>query len=174
MATNNSVNSPLSGTTGTGNFVGSTSPSITTPSLGTLNDTSSQAMLQFIPSAGGNWITMENLSTPRVTAAGAGSNIGITLKAKGDASISLVTASTTYAFQVYSGASSAHNTLLYFPTSSATTSITFPDLTGTVQLSSNTGTSGQVLTSNGTGVAPSYQTAASGADAAFSFLLMGG
>lgn len=29
MATNNSVNSPLSGTTGTGNFVGSTSPTLT-------------------------------------------------------------------------------------------------------------------------------------------------
>lgn len=35
MATNNSVNSPLSGTTGTGNFVGSNSPSLTTPALGT-------------------------------------------------------------------------------------------------------------------------------------------
>jgi hypothetical protein len=35
MATNNSVNSPLSGTTGSGNFVGSTSPTLTTPILGT-------------------------------------------------------------------------------------------------------------------------------------------
>lgn len=35
MATNNVVNSPLSGTTGTGNFVGSTSPTLVTPALGT-------------------------------------------------------------------------------------------------------------------------------------------
>lgn len=33
MTTNNSVNSTLSGTTGSGNFVGSTSPAITTPDL---------------------------------------------------------------------------------------------------------------------------------------------
>ena len=35
MATNNAVNSPLNGTTGTGNFVGSTSPTLVTPALGT-------------------------------------------------------------------------------------------------------------------------------------------
>jgi hypothetical protein len=35
MTTNNAVNSPLSGTTGTGNFVGSTSPTLITPALGT-------------------------------------------------------------------------------------------------------------------------------------------
>ncbi len=35
MTTNNAVNSPLSGTTGTGNFVGSTSPTLVTPILGT-------------------------------------------------------------------------------------------------------------------------------------------
>lgn len=35
MATNNAVNTSLSGQTGTGNFVGSTSPSLVTPALGT-------------------------------------------------------------------------------------------------------------------------------------------
>lgn len=35
MATNNSVNTSLSGQTGTGNFVGSTSPTLVTPALGT-------------------------------------------------------------------------------------------------------------------------------------------
>ena len=35
MATNNSVNTGLSGFTGTGNFVGSTSPTLVTPALGT-------------------------------------------------------------------------------------------------------------------------------------------
>ncbi len=35
MATNNGVNTGLSGTTGTGNFVGSNSPTLVTPALGT-------------------------------------------------------------------------------------------------------------------------------------------
>lgn len=35
MATNNAVNTSLSGQTGTGNFVGATSPSLVTPALGT-------------------------------------------------------------------------------------------------------------------------------------------
>lgn len=35
MTTNNAVNNSLSGQTGTGNFVGSTSPTLTTPNLGT-------------------------------------------------------------------------------------------------------------------------------------------
>jgi hypothetical protein len=35
MATNNAVNTSLSGQTGTGNFVGSTSPTLVTPALGT-------------------------------------------------------------------------------------------------------------------------------------------
>lgn len=35
MTTNNSLNLPLSGSTGTGNFVGATSPTLITPNLGT-------------------------------------------------------------------------------------------------------------------------------------------
>lgn len=35
MTTNNSVNTPLSGTTGTGHFVGDNSPTLITPALGT-------------------------------------------------------------------------------------------------------------------------------------------
>lgn len=40
MTTNNAVNSGLSGTTGTGNFVGSTSPILITPTLGAASATS--------------------------------------------------------------------------------------------------------------------------------------
>ena len=35
MATNNATNTPLSGSTGSGTFVGSTSPTLVTPALGT-------------------------------------------------------------------------------------------------------------------------------------------
>lgn len=40
MATNNQVNVGLSGSTGSGNFVGSTSPTLVTPTLGVANATS--------------------------------------------------------------------------------------------------------------------------------------
>lgn len=40
MATNNIVNTPLSGQTGTGSFVGSTSPTLVTPTLGAASATS--------------------------------------------------------------------------------------------------------------------------------------
>lgn len=49
MATNNAVNSGLAGTTGTGSFVGSTSPSLVTPTLGAATATS----LTFSPTTGG-------------------------------------------------------------------------------------------------------------------------
>jgi hypothetical protein len=49
MTTNNAVNSPLSGTTGTGNFVGSTSATLVTPTLGAATATS----LAFSPTTGG-------------------------------------------------------------------------------------------------------------------------
>ena len=47
--------------------------------------------------------------------------------------------------------------------------------TGAYQSVASIGTTGQVLTSNGAGALPTFQTpAAGGADAAFSFMLMGG
>lgn len=49
MATNNAVNVGLSGSTGTGNFVGATSPTLVTPILGAATATS----LAFSPTTGG-------------------------------------------------------------------------------------------------------------------------
>jgi hypothetical protein len=49
MATNNSVDVGLSGATGTGNFVGSTSPTLVTPTLGAATATS----VTFSPTTGG-------------------------------------------------------------------------------------------------------------------------
>ncbi len=49
MTTNNSVNSPLAGTTGTGNFVGSNSPTLITPTLGAAIATT----IAFDPTTGG-------------------------------------------------------------------------------------------------------------------------
>lgn len=49
MATNNAVNTSLSGQTGTGTFVGATSPTLVTPTLGAATATS----LAFSPTTGG-------------------------------------------------------------------------------------------------------------------------
>lgn len=146
MATNTSVNSPLSGTTGTGNFVGSTSPAITTPSLGTLNDTSGNAALQFIPSAGGSWVTLQNTSSPQLQAAGSASNIILYLKSKGDAAVSFVTSAVSARpIEIYSGTAGQHLTQFAFSNTAASRVVTFPDLSGTVALSG----ASQTVTFNG-------------------------
>jgi hypothetical protein len=56
MTTNNSVNTGLSGTTGSGNFVGSTSATLVTPTLGAATATS----VTFSPTTGGNVGTTTN------------------------------------------------------------------------------------------------------------------
>lgn len=62
MTTNNSVNSPLSGTTGTGNFVGANTPTLITPVLGAATATS----INFGGSSLGNYIS-ETSWTPVFT-----------------------------------------------------------------------------------------------------------
>lgn len=52
MATNNSVNVPLSGASGTGNFAGSVSPAFTTPSLGVASATTINKVTITAPAAG--------------------------------------------------------------------------------------------------------------------------
>jgi hypothetical protein len=105
MATNDAVNVGLSGVTGSGNFVGSTSPTLVTPALGT-------------PSSG--------LLTSCTGLLVAGGGTGL---------------SSATAYAVLCG---------------GTTS------TGAFQSVSSVGTSGQVLTSNGAGALPTFQTAGAG------------
>ncbi|CAB4127704.1 hypothetical protein UFOVP93_42 [uncultured Caudovirales phage] len=104
MATNDSVNAGLSGVTGTGNFVGSTSPTLVTPALGT-------------PASG----VLTNCTGLPVAGGGTG-----------DASF------TTYG--VICGGTTT---------------------TGALQSIASVGTSGQVLTSNGAGALPTFQSVGS-------------
>lgn len=179
MATNNAVNNSLTGQTGTGSFVGSTSPSLTTPNINQINDPNSNPMVYMyaVPSAVNyfqfvNQVTGQN---PAIEATGSDTNIQLRLSGKGTGTVNIFgTANGTPSMTVQSGPGAQHVTQFQFPATAAGQTVTFPDLSGTVALSSNTGTAGQVLTSNGAGVAPSYQNAAGGADAAFSFMLMGG
>src|SRR5260221_1941556 len=59
MATNNSVNTPLSGTTGTGNFVGANTPTLIAPVIGAATATS----ITFSPTTGGIVGTTTNDNT---------------------------------------------------------------------------------------------------------------
>tara|TARA_R110000823_G_scaffold315159_2_gene445950 strand:+ start:16558 stop:16911 length:354 start_codon:yes stop_codon:yes gene_type:complete len=117
MATRNTVDTSLAGQTGTGSFVGSTSPAFVTPVLGT-------------PTSG----TLTNCTGLPVAGGGTG--------------LASVTA-----YAVLCGGTTSTNPL---------------------QSIASVGTVGQVLVSNGAGALPTFQNASGGADAAFSFLLMGG
>lgn len=91
MTTNNTVNSPLSGTTGTGNFVGSTSPTIVTPVIAQINDINGNTEIAFIstPSAV-NYINISNSAStvaPQVSALGADSNIALNMVGKGTSGV---------------------------------------------------------------------------------------
>lgn len=144
-----------------------------------INDPNNNPMayMYAVPSAV-NYMQFVNAVTgqsPSIEATGSDANIQLKLSGKGTGTVNIFgTANGTPSMTVQSGPGAQHVTQFQFPATAAGQTVTYPDLTGTVQLSSNTGTAGQVLTSNGTGVAPSYQNAAGGTDAAFGFLLMGG
>jgi hypothetical protein len=76
MATNNAVNVGLSGTTGSGSFVGSTSPTLTTPNIGSATATSltvtngtSNTFLN-VTAAGSNTYAVLSLNKPTATSGG--------------------------------------------------------------------------------------------------------
>ena len=85
--TNNAVNTNLSGQTGTGPFVGSTSPTITTPEIVTsINDSNGNIAIHFTPALSAvNYIEISNNTTgnaPVIGSAGADSNIAFQLSNK--------------------------------------------------------------------------------------------
>lgn len=95
MATNNTVNSPLSGTTGTGNFVGSTSPTITTPTIvaPAILDTNLNNELSFTTVAGAvNFVNITNAATgigPSINAGGTDTNIILGINGKGTGGVTI-------------------------------------------------------------------------------------
>ena len=140
MATNNSVNSPLSGTTGTGNFVGSTNPTLITPRIGTIYDASQNlpVISTANPPSAVNYFNFVGQSTgnpPEIQLTGSDTNIGLNLRAKGAGGFQLVSEALTTPLAIYNGTSSQHSTFFIFSNTAASRSVTFPDLSGTVALS---------------------------------------
>lgn len=100
MATNDAVNVGLSGVTGSGNFVGATSPTLITPVLGVatatslkfsgnngLIDSNGNELLALSPTGSAvNYLTLANAAAsglPSLIATGSDSNISWTLQGKG-------------------------------------------------------------------------------------------
>ena len=224
MATNNAVNTSLAGQTGTGKFVGDTSPTLVTPALGTptsgtlssctglplttgvtgvlpstnggtgVNNgsstitlggslTTSGAFTSTFTMTGNTSVTYPTSGTlattsqiPSVTPAAltSTSDTNVTITLGGTPATALLQASSitmgwSGQLAVSRGGSGAASQTAYAVLCGGTTS------TGAYQSVASVGTAGQVLTSNGAGALPTFQTpAAGGADAAFSFMLMGG
>ena len=88
MATNNAVNNGLSGATGTVNFVGSTTPTITTPEIVTgILDVNGNTILGLTPTASAvNYLQVQNGATANavsLTAQGSDANVILSLAGKG-------------------------------------------------------------------------------------------
>lgn len=94
MATNNSVNSPLSGTTGSGNFVGSINPTITNSKIiSSLQDTNGNTWINVgsTPSAV-NYVQISNAATaqqPVVAAGGSDTNVALIVRGQGNAGVAI-------------------------------------------------------------------------------------
>lgn len=93
MSTNNAVNVGLSGSTGTGTFVGATSPTITTPRIAQINDTNGAALFVMSTTASAvNAASTANAPTgqgPLIYPTGSDSNIPLDIQGKGTAGIIL-------------------------------------------------------------------------------------
>lgn len=139
MTTINSVNLGLSGATGTGNFVGSTSPTITTPKIAQINDANGNEILALVSEASAvNYIQIYNNATansPDIISAGSDTNVGMTFSTKGTGVYEFITTATTDQFIFAYGAASALNSAFNFAGTGTGSIYTFPTAVGTVAIS---------------------------------------
>jgi hypothetical protein len=138
MATNNGLNLNLAGQTGTGTFVGATSPTITAPIIAQINDTNGLAILNFTPQASAeNNLLVLNApagNPPFLTAIGSDADINLSIQPKGLGSIQLISTNLTTPVTIRNGTGGQHYTNFTFANTSATRTVTFPDADGTVLL----------------------------------------
>jgi len=135
MATVNQIGLALSGVTGTGTFVGATSPTLVTPRTAQINDTSGNAMFalnvggsansfQFINAAASNAIKMN--------AIGSDTDVTMRMETKGAGKFDLVTGALTQPLTIRSGTSGGHLTNFVMANTAASRDVTFPDAAGTL------------------------------------------
>lgn len=170
MATNNAVNTSLSGQTGTGSFAGSTSPTFVTPALGTpssgtLTNCTGLPITTGVSGLGANVATFlatpssANLAAAVTDETGSGSLVFATSPTLvtpniGTPSAGVLTNCT--GLLVAGGGTGAASFTAYAVICAGTTS------TGAFQNVSGVGTTGQVLTSNGAAALPTWQNTGAG------------
>lgn len=139
MTAVNSVGNTLTGLSGTGAFVGATSPTIVTPVIGTIKDTNSNTILNFAPNSSAvNYLQVSNGATSapvELGAIGSDTDIGFVYRAKGTGIHQIVSAAANTPLVIFNGTSSQHQTNFNFVNSAASQTVSFPDLSGTVALS---------------------------------------
>lgn len=157
MTTNNATNTTLSSQTGSGTFAGSTSPTIITPVIAQINDPSGHPALGMVTSFSNavNFIQIYNApaaSAPEIQANGTDTDITILHRPKNGGVHIFVSASATIPHTWFAGTSGQHITQWQMGTSSATRTVTIPDLTGTLLMAGQafSNISFRVLTSTST------------------------
>jgi hypothetical protein len=140
MTTINATGNGLTGATGSGSFVGSTSPTITTPQIAQINDTNGNAILGLnpIPSAV-NFVYINNNATGSPTAigtTGSDPNVALDIICQGTGTHNFYSQATSNQINFNYGASENHVTIFNFQSSVTSRTVTFPDATGTLQLQS--------------------------------------
>ena len=122
--------------TGTGSLVFGTSPSLTTPSINQITDTSANPILTLTPIASSvNYFTMANAASggaPTLGITGSSTDVNMYLQPKGVGGVILNTAATNTPLVMYSGTSNQKQTSFHFANTAGSNTVTFPDSSGTV------------------------------------------
>ncbi len=131
MTTINAVGNGLAGTSGSGAFVGSKAPTLYdgngNTALTIATGVNNVNYYQIAPQATG--------SGPTLQSAGADTDININLQPKGAGVVQLLSQNPTEPLVITNGTGGQHITNFLFSNTSATRNVTFPDASGTIQLS---------------------------------------
>ncbi len=133
MATNNAVNTTLSGQSGTGAFAGTVSPTIQTPAV--VDSNAVNALAIGTTASAVNYLTVFNRaagSPPYFQPTGTDTDIGILMNLKGVGVFVIATNATSIPLTIFNGTAQQHRTNFSFSNTSATRTVTYPDADGTV------------------------------------------